>query len=442
MHVLIIGAGTGGLCLAQRLHGAGIRVSVFERDRTRTDGLFGYRVGISPDGSRALRSCLPPPLFETFKATAAITPQYTNFITEQLGELFSAGGPEDADLLAPVDPEASERSVSRMTLRQVLLTGLEDAVRFGKKFERYTQNPDGSVTAYFSDGTSATGDVLVGADGTSSKVCRQYLPHAKLVETDLFGVTGKLPLTDEVRALLTPEMLRGVTMVFAPKGINTIFHVMEFEWRRGETDPELVKAWPGLTFDNTRDYVMWGFGSHRRLLPPDFMSLPGPALHHLVLERTKSWHPNLRKLLELADSSSCFPLNIRTSEPVDPWPSTNVTLIGDAVHTMTPGLGVGANTALRDAQILGDNLVRLPVIDAVSDYERQMHGYAWEAVVKSRARFNGNSLAYKPVIGRAGLAMMRTGMRVVNHVRPLKRKMLKAELKNRDHARAVGDTGA
>jgi 2-polyprenyl-6-methoxyphenol hydroxylase-like FAD-dependent oxidoreductase len=209
--------------------------------------------------------------------------------------------------------------------------------------------------------------------------------------------------------------------------------VMEFEWQRGGNDSALLKAWPGLTFDNTRDYVMWGFGCHRRQLPPDFMSLSGPELHEIALERTRDWHPDLRKLFELADSTTCFPLNIRTSEPLDPWQSTNVTLIGDAIHTMTPGLGVGANTALRDAQILGDNLIRMPVLDAVADYERQMHGYAWDAVVKSRARFNGNSLAYKPVLGRAGLALMRTGMRVVNHVRPLKRKVLAAEIKNRDH---------
>ena len=42
MKVLIIGAGTGGLCLAQRLKQSGVDVVVFERDRTRTDGLFGY----------------------------------------------------------------------------------------------------------------------------------------------------------------------------------------------------------------------------------------------------------------------------------------------------------------------------------------------------------------------------------------------------------------
>jgi choline dehydrogenase-like flavoprotein len=55
-HVIIIGAGTGGLGLAQGLKRAGISVGVYERDRTRADGLQGYRVGIDADGKRA---CAP-----------------------------------------------------------------------------------------------------------------------------------------------------------------------------------------------------------------------------------------------------------------------------------------------------------------------------------------------------------------------------------------------
>ena len=54
LHVMIIGAGTGGLCLAHGLKRAGISVRVYERDRTRRDGLQGYRVGISPAGSYVL----------------------------------------------------------------------------------------------------------------------------------------------------------------------------------------------------------------------------------------------------------------------------------------------------------------------------------------------------------------------------------------------------
>ena len=129
-HVLIIGAGTGGLCLAHGLRRAGISVAVYERDRTRTDGLHGYRVGIDPDGSRALHACLPPELYATFVATCARAPRYFNMLTEQLGEVCVARSCR----AAATDPVDSEKSVSRMTLRQVLLTGLEDVVHFDKTF--------------------------------------------------------------------------------------------------------------------------------------------------------------------------------------------------------------------------------------------------------------------------------------------------------------------
>ncbi len=56
--VLIIGAGTGGLCLAPGLKQAGIDVSVFERDRTPTDRLQGYRLHISSSGAHAMELAL------------------------------------------------------------------------------------------------------------------------------------------------------------------------------------------------------------------------------------------------------------------------------------------------------------------------------------------------------------------------------------------------
>src|ERR1700761_7371797 len=120
LHVMIIGAGTGGLCLAHGLKRAGIRVTVYERDRTRKDGLQGYRVGISPAGSYALKECLSPELYDLFVATCARPPRYSNMLTEQRSELLSMDR-----LSGDNDPVDSEKSVSRMTLRQVLLTGLE-----------------------------------------------------------------------------------------------------------------------------------------------------------------------------------------------------------------------------------------------------------------------------------------------------------------------------
>lgn len=43
--------------------------------------------------------------------------------------------------------------------------------------------------------------------------------------------------------------------------------------------------------------------------------------------------------------------------PIPPWQPTSITLLGDAIHTMTPGQVVGANSALPDAALLCHQLV-------------------------------------------------------------------------------------
>jgi 2-polyprenyl-6-methoxyphenol hydroxylase-like FAD-dependent oxidoreductase len=438
--IIIIGAGTGGLGLAQGLKRAGISVAVYERDRTRRDGLQGYRVGIDADGKRALRANLSPELYQTFVATCAQRPLYGNQMTHTMKFLFSAG-PEVLKAGDQPPEEDRDESVSRMTLRQLLLTGVEDVVRFDKVFSHYEQHPDGTVTAFFEDGTSATGDLLVAADGSNSRVRRQYLPDAKLGDTGLIGITGKTPLTPETRSLLPQKMIEGVSMVHGPKGVMCIFHVMQFKWDRagalkhgiGRTDAELLKAWPGLLYDNSRDYIMWGFAAADRWLPADVTNMKGAAIQRVVLDMTRDWHPNFRKIFALGDPDSSFPLRIRTSEPIPQWQTTNVTLLGDAIHTMTPGRGVGANTALRDARLLTRNLIKacngqLSLTEAVQAYETTMTGYAWDAVVKSRAQMDGHSIMHKAgLVAGVARAGMRTAMRVMNQLPPVKRRIVMSE---------------
>jgi len=66
----------------------------------------------------------------------------------------------------------------------------------------WVQWDDGGVTAVFEDGSTANGDVLVGADGAGSRVRKQYLPHAALEETGIVSIGAKVPLTIETKALL------------------------------------------------------------------------------------------------------------------------------------------------------------------------------------------------------------------------------------------------
>lgn len=440
MKVIVIGAGTGGMCLAHGLRRAGIDVAVYERDRTRTGGLNGYRVGISPNGARALKACLAPELFETFVATTGAA--YTNLTmyTERFRELLRIGGlPHTGDR-----PEDGEYNVSRMTLRQVLFTGMEDVIAFDKTFTRFEQHADGTVTAHFADGDSATADLLVGADGANSRVRRQYLPHARHVETGLVAMGGKVALADVDPALLPAPVMHGMSMLFDRRGQFGILHAMRLPWHDGApragigaSDAELIRSWPGLRYDNTTDYLSWGLSTSRSLAPPDVLDRRGADLHALTLALTADWDPRWRELVVRSDPSAALTLSIRTSEPVPAWTPSNVTLVGDAIHTMTPGRGAGANTALRDARELRDRLVRvrdgeLTRDAAVGDYEQLMRRYSALAVRESLEFMNDDGTARRPVVGPVSVFAQRSAMRLLNRVPPAKRRMALRMQKVRD----------
>jgi len=431
LHVLVIGAGTGGMCLAHGLRRAGISVAVYERHRHRSDGLYGYRVGIDRMGSYALHQCLPPELYQTFVATCAREPRYFDFLTEQLKAVLGLELKEETDEIG------GEKSVSRMTLRQVLLTDADDMVEYDKVFTRYEQNPDGTVTAFFEDGTSATGDLLVAADGTRSRVREQYLPHAKVRQSGAISVTAKVAMTEETKALIPPHVFEGIGLISAPKGYACILHSMEFKWDRngdvkngvGGNDADLIKRWPGLLYDNTRDYINWGFWTATRDYPPNIMDLRGEELIALIKRMCAGWHPNMHTLFDLSDPSTCFPIDIQTSDRIPQWETSNITLLGDAIHTMTPGRGIGANTALRDAALLYKRLTEAShgeksLVQAVREYETRMIEYGFAAVEASRKQTGNEQITHKPVIGRLALAGMRGGLRLAGSIPPVKAKMV------------------
>src|SRR5262245_9756836 len=118
----IIGGGTGGLCLAQALHKAGVLVAVYERSGVRTDRLQGYRVHINPKGSRALHDCLPAEQWRAFVETCGSAGGAFGFVNEQLKELLLIEDDLTSD--AKRDPTRAHHSVSRMTLHQILSAGM------------------------------------------------------------------------------------------------------------------------------------------------------------------------------------------------------------------------------------------------------------------------------------------------------------------------------
>lgn len=216
LRVLVAGGGIGGLCLAQALHRAGVDVTVFERAESPDAFREGYRIHIDPDGSRALHSCLPEARFALFEAACGRAPRSFAFLTEQLDELMLV----DVSKVDPADPVGRHRSINRFTLRQILLDGLDGHVEFGKELHRYECAADGTVTAFFADGTRETGDVLVGAEGSGSRVRAQLLPQADRLDTGVVSIGGRLALDASVRAALPRQLTDGVAMVLASGGAN------------------------------------------------------------------------------------------------------------------------------------------------------------------------------------------------------------------------------
>ncbi len=425
-HVVIIGGGIGGLCLAQGLKKAGIDVAVFERDRTPTSRFQGYRIRISPRGGRALQDCLPSELWETFTATCGKSHNSFRFLTHRMVELLRAE--------IPVGDESRRNySASRIALRRVLLTGLDDIVHFDKAFARYGQSPDGRVTAFFEDGTSAEGDILVAADGGNSRVRKQFLPEARRVNTGIRAIGGKVILTPETRPTIPGALLQGPTLVRAPAGCAMFLAVHEPGrlTDASATNGIATGPIPGLHHDETEGYLMWALsGRERSGFPSESGQMDGSALREFALRVCSGWHPDFSRMIRMTDPSTIGLISIRTSVPVDPWQTGRVTLIGDAIHSMTPYRGIGGNVALRDASLLCHNLAaarrgEMPLLQAIHEYEAAMLEYGFNAVRESlqaaEQAHSNNAVAL--ILGNAMF-------RFVNAVPSLKVRMFRRNAEN------------
>jgi 2-polyprenyl-6-methoxyphenol hydroxylase-like FAD-dependent oxidoreductase len=408
LKVMIIGAGTGGLCLAQGLKQDGVAVEVFERDHSPMDRLQGYRLSISPAGCRALKACLPDPLFAKLVEESANPSEAVTFLDHRLHRLLAIELPRKAR-----DAVDSERPISRIALRRILLEGLGSEVHFGRKFVSYEETPGGGVLARFDDGSTASADVLVGADGASSPVRGQRLPQARRVETGITVVSGKFSARREAPGATPPEIWRGPTLILGPQG--------RFMFSGGVEYDSCRKAPSGAAPAHEDDYAMWGVSARHEdfALPTGFEALNGAALKSAALKLMGEWHPTLQRMVQRAEPSTVVAFPVKTSVPVDAWPTTNVTLMGDALHNMTPYGGVGANTALRDAAALRVTLVAVDrgeqgLIPALATYERDMIDYGFAAVrlsLGNMRRFHARSPLAR--------AFTKTFFRTVDLVPPL-----------------------
>ncbi len=392
MRVAIVGGGPGGLTLAQGLLRQGIQATVYEKSRVRDDYVQGFRLRIRERGIQALRACLPAPLFEAFEATTGRSPIASVSLDEQLGAVEDLRGQV---LPGDVDDAHAGKSVSRITLRQVLLSGLDEHVRYGAEYSHYVKQADGSVSLHFADGSSANADIVVGADGINSRVRQQLLPHARVFDTGVRRLAGKISVKEAKRLGLLPLFFERQVGI-RPKngrghGLSISAHRVDAQAFRDYgligADDATHSGIEGLHFSNTTDYLWWNTAFRQNELALDAVldKANGAQLLELLADHLQGWHPELLRLLRHTHPSTVAALKVRSSEPPDPWPTGRVTLLGDAIHAMTYFRALGGNTAIFDAGLLVHELAAVkhegkPLLTALGDYEQAMQAHGFAAV--------------------------------------------------------------
>ena len=405
--ILISGAGISSLLLAQALLRANIPIQIFERDESLSHRGQGYRLRLSPEGLDVIEKVLGPEKFlrfwETCGKTAGAGVQTIEANSGEIVELIAeiqktkdamAESEKMAEEVERVRREEAEKNgqvpkrtkalqealsfrdgkvvgIARSDMRKHFLKGCENFIQWGKTVSGYELTTTG-VVAIFSDGTkSVEGEVLVGGEGIHSKVAKQVSGGLlKVFDTGARGIQGQAPTTvfkglgEGVWRIIDDENPKG--RVFAVTNVRP----------DGLNDPNMTFGW-----------VMGAFPGVIKA-PGDNYSLIGKAAADIAKDVTKSWSPKVKILVDnmIEEEAAFWKITCSAPSGVPVWVNEpRVTVIGDAVHSMTPAGGLGGNTAVKDSELLGRLIVEAGgYADGITaEYEKQMRVYASQAVAQS-----------------------------------------------------------
>ncbi|KAF2022538.1 FAD/NAD(P)-binding domain-containing protein [Setomelanomma holmii] len=381
--ILISGAGIASLLLARSLRRSNIPFLVFERDASIVFRAQGYRLRLSDEGLGAIESVLGPEGFKKFYDACGKTG----------GAGFAAIDPLTGETLGGTHESVSKEQlasrdgkvvgISRGDMRTLFMEGCEENVRWSSHIKGYEATSDG-VWAIFADGSkSEEGSMLIGGEGVKSAVARQLTNGAiKVYDLGSRGIHGQAPTT-------------------AFKGLGEgVFRFVD------ETQPKgkvfLITNVRAQDKDNPDVMFGWTMGGAPGVItaPNDDFSIIGKPAADIAKELTKQWHPRVKPLFDNMQESEAAFWKITCSDPngVPEWPNEpRVTLIGDAVHAMTPAGGNGANTAVKDSALLGRLLAEAGGYrdGLTKDYETEMRAYGSAAV----------KLSYGQATGQFGVAI-------------------------------------
>ncbi|MGX1881789.1 FAD-dependent monooxygenase [Streptomyces sp. NPDC055287] len=317
---LVIGAGIGGLTTAAGLLRQGIEAEVFEARPSPGRLLTGGGFMLWHNAFLSLRRIG----LDQAVAADSVRMRFHEFRSDTGRRLarWQLDGPTE-------ECGAPACALRRSSLHKVLTEAVGDhRIRLGSRLTGYTQDSDG-VTARFADGSTARGDVLVGADGLRSTVRatmrRGFEPPPRYAGYTAWQAITRLP---------------GESLV--PTG--TFFNL----WGKGGLRflycrlNENEVYWDAITSDRAAAGIDTVRHTRRAALAAAYRHWPDP----------------IGRIIASTEDEAILPVAIHDRPPDGGWSRGRVVLVGDAAHPMTLNLSQGAGQAIESGVVLADMLGR------------------------------------------------------------------------------------
>ncbi|KAF5633096.1 uncharacterized protein FTJAE_7274 [Fusarium tjaetaba] len=415
-NVIIVGCGLSGPLLASGLLHAGVKVDVYERMaadakrdgyqiRVAQPSMDAFDLNLTPEQNQRIRASLGH-----FDANEETTPVWYNHKLKPLLEMGRIS--EQYHGSAPMD---------RVVLRDIIIEKPVESgvVHFGKGFSGYDIISDKGrerVRVSFDDGTSADCDLLIGADGSHSKV-NKHLGLNNIQDIPVINFITKTHLSKDKLAALPAAARHSPMLVFSHR--KTYFCVAYIPSRQQKDGAKGDEGSSTGTSDYDEDLATFTFSLQMQKddCPEDIKSWNKDATWKFLEESLSDWddalyapltplrdaeaqansHPS-RQVIKVIKSEQVYVFEPRaTKRPALNWRSKvrtaanpnlghpRVWLMGDAMHVMLPNRGMGGNQAMLDTTVISPLIQRLDkamttdgaletevVAAACEEYEREM----------------------------------------------------------------------
>lgn len=349
LHVLVAGAGIGGLTIALALQRAGIRVSIYEQAAAL--GEVGAGLTLASNASRILQHLGLGAVLDDL----AVIPgrgAVKHYRTGRTLVDIPRGTTQVERFGAPYCQ--IHRNDLHQALAAAVQSGDRDCLHLGCTLEDFGQDSQ-VVTALFRDGQTARGDLLIGCDGIRSTVRARLFGTEDPRFTGYVAWRGLVPMERLSASLVVPD-----SAVWIGPG----HFLTRYKIRRGELLNYIAIA-------RTSGWVEEGWSVRSTV--------------DALLAEFRDFEPTARSILMATPPDQCFKWGIFDRDPLPVWSTGRVTLLGDAAHPTTPFLGQGAAIALEDAMVLARAIVAAgSVAEALARYEKARVARANGVLVASR----------------------------------------------------------